>query len=251
MVARKRMLRGRRKPLRRRPRYAGRRKLRVPGITHRVKRLGNTVFIKNSPISGTTTWVPTLTQNGGNGVDPSFVQGAITNGALSGTYDFTLSSQYFLDCLVQRSDVSNFFDRYKIVGIKLNIHYLCNSASPQSVANLTTAVYNNLPTMYYAFDADDAQVNTISVIQQKGYCKSRVLNANKPLSLWIRPRITKEVAGLTTPGVTSERACWVDCNSAGIPHFGMKFAITDWVGGEVNNALRIVPTYYLQFKDTQ
>lgn len=230
-----------------RPRYAIRRG--VPGLLHRVKRLGNTVFIKNSPVPGTTNWVPTLVQNGGNGVDASFIQGAITAGALSGTWDFTLSSQYFLDCLQQRSDMTNFFDRYKIVGIKLSIHYLQNATVLQNVANVAP-VYSNLPTLYYAFDADDALVNTAPQIQQKGYCKSRVLNANKPISVYIRPRITKEVAGLTAPGVTSERPCWVDCNAATIPHFGMKFVITDWVGGEINNALRIVPTYYVQFKDT-
>lgn len=239
----------RRKPRRARQykKYAIRRG--IPGLLHRVKRLGNTIFIKNSPVPGTTNWVPTLTQNGGSGGAASFLQGTITSGALTGTYDFTLSSQYFIECLQQLSDMTNFFDRYKIVGVKLNIHYLQNSTVLQNIPNVSP-VYSNLPTMYYAYDADDANINTAAVIQQKGYCKSRVLNANKPVSVFFRPRVTKELAGLTTTGVSSEKPCWIDCNATNIPHFGMKFVITDWVGGEINNALRIVPTYYLEFKDT-
>lgn len=214
----------------------------IPGIVHRVKRMGQVVFIKNNA----TTGQPILTADG-NG---SFTQANLVAGALNNTWDFTLSSQYMLQCLTQVSDMTNFFDRYKIVGIGLKLHYLANTASTQYVPGVTN-VSANLPTVYYAFDGDDALANTGAQLTQKGYCKSRVLNANRPLSLFLRPRLTKEVAGTVTPGVTSERPCWIDCNSASIPHFGMKFYITDWVGGDINNALRIQPTYYLQFKDTQ
>lgn len=234
----RRSVRRRRGPKRGR-KYSGAR--RIPGLVHRVKRMAQTIYIKNN----STTGQPVLTADG-NG---SFVQATPVAGALNGTWDFTLSSQFMLQCLTQVSDMTNFFDRYKIVGVALKFHYLGNAAIVQQVG--TVQQNSNLPTLYYAFDGDDAALNTAAVIQQKGYCKSRVLNANRPTSLFLRPRLTKEVAGVVTPGVTSEKPCWIDCNSSSIPHFGMKFAITDWVGGDINNCLRIQPTYYLQFRDTQ
>lgn len=216
---------------------------RIAGLVHRVKRMGQTIYIKNNA----TTGQPVLTADG----NQSFIQspGTVVPGALPGTWDFTLSSQYMLQCLTQVSDMTNFFDRYKIVAVSLKFHYLGNAAIVQNVG--TVQQNSNLPTLYYAFDGDDAASNTFAVLTQKGYCKSRVLNANKPTSLFLRPRITKELAGTVTPGVSSERPCWIDCNSPAIPHFGMKFAITDWVGGDINNCLRIQPTYYVQFRDTQ
>lgn len=250
MVYRRR--RGLRKP-RRRPglRWRKRFNRRVAGQIHAVKRLGAEIIIANRPsVNDPTLYVPTVVQDGGIVGLPSFVQGAITAGVLQGTYDFTLSSQFFLSALEQLSDMTNFFDRYKITGVALKMHYLQNSASPQGVANLTSPIYNNLPTLYYAFDGDDASVNTITQIQQKGYCKSKVLNANLPAQVYLRPRISKTIAGPITPGTSSEKPCWLDCNSASLPHFGMKFAITDWVGGQVNNALRIQPVYYVKFRDT-
>lgn len=235
----KRNVRRRRGPKRGR-KYSGAR--RIQGLVHRVKRMAQTIYIKNNA----TTGQPILTADG----NQSFTQANIVPGALNSTWDFTLSSQYMLQCLTQVSDMTNFFDRYKIVGVSLKIHYLANMGNTQYVPGVTN-VASNLPTIYYAFDGDDAASNTFSQLTQKGYCKSRVLNANRPLSLFLRPRITKEVAGVVTPGVTSEKPCWIDCNSASIPHFGMKFAVTDWVGGDINNAIRIQPTYYLQFRDTQ
>lgn len=221
------------------------RKRNIAGRVHRIKRLATEAFIRNTNVGG--SWIPTLTAAGGN----SFFQSSPIGGLLPGTWDYTLSSQFQLSSVYQVSDLVNLYDRYKITGVQLKIHYLQNSASPQSVANVTP-VYANLPVIHYAFDGDDANLNTKEQILQKGYCHSRVLNANRPLTIFLRPRVTKEIYNTAvTTGYSSEKACWLDSNSNSLPHFGMKFAITDWVGGEVNNAIRITPTYYLALRDTQ
>lgn len=237
----------RRAPMRRRPavrsKYGRKARMlprrRVAGSIHSVKRIGNTVFVQNSAAVG---GAPFLTSDGLN----SFFQGAAVAAALPNCWDFTLSSQFQLSSVVDPADLTQLFDRYKIVGVQLKVHYLTNSGM-----NVGTS---NLPTIHYAFDGDDANVppNTQSVLV-KGYCKTRVLNANRPLSIYVKPRITKEIYNSPiTTGYSSEKACWLDAASSGIPHFGMKFAITDWVGGqENNNALRITPTYYLKLRDTQ
>lgn len=216
----------------------------VPGIVHRVKRFGQEVIIRNTNVGG--SWVPTMTTN-----DAFFMSSPTQSTALAGNYDYTLSTLFKLSSVNQPSDLTNLFDRYKISGVCLKIQYLQNVGSPQGVPNVG-AVYSNLPTIVYAFDGDDANVNTADVIQQKGYAKTRVLNANRPLSVYIRPRVTKEIYNSTiSTGYSSEKACWLDANSSSIPHFGLKMSIRDWVSAENTNALRITPIYYLQFKDTQ
>lgn len=220
-----------------RKKWMGRRRA-VASRVHTIKRLGGTAFIKND----NTTQAPYLFTTGNN----SFFQGAPVAGALTGCWDFTMASQFQLSSVIDAADLTSLYDRYKIVGVSLKIHYLHNSSFIPGQANL--------PTLYYAFDGDDANVPaTPTDVAVKGYCKSRVLNANRPTVVYIKPRITKEIynSPLTT-GFSSEKACWLDCASSGIPHFGLKMAITDWVGGaDNNNALRIQPTYYLQLRDTQ
>lgn len=224
---------------------------RVSGIVHRIKRVGNEGFVKNVQVG--TDYVPGL-QDIGNGVSAGnqfFISSPLTSPALAQNYDFTMSSQFMLNAVTNPTDLTNLFDRYKIVGVQLKIHYLQNVANAQYVPNVT-GVYNNLPTIHWAFDGDDANIDSKAQILQKGYCKSKVLNANRPLKIFIKPRVTKEIynSPLTT-GYSSEKACWLDCNSSAIPHFGVKFAITDWVGGPTNHAIRITPTYYLAMRDTQ
>lgn len=212
----------------------------VQSMVHMIKRLAKPCFIRNDASVG---GVPYLFDNG----DSQMFQGSPVAGSLVGTYDYTLSTQFKLSSVIDVADLTQLYDRYKIVGVKLKIHYLHNASFiPGNTANL--------PTLYWAFDGDDADVpaNTTAVAV-KGYCKSTVLNANRPLTVYIKPRITKEIYNSPiTTGYSSEKACWLDCNSSSIPHFGLKLAVTDWVGGaENNNAIRIQPTYYLALRDTQ
>lgn len=208
----------------------------VAGRTHMIKRVAEPAFIQNS-VAG-----PLLTADGSGSIS----QGAVIAGILPSTWETGLSAQFQLKSVVDVNDLTSLFDRYKIVGVKLKIHYLHNSSFIPGASNL--------PTLYYAFDGDDSGTPATSLaVLSKGYCKSRVLNANRPLNIYIKPRVTKEIySSPVATGYSSEKACWLDCNSSTVPHYGLKFWLSDWVGGEENNnAIRIQPTYYLAFKDTQ
>lgn len=242
MVMRKRVARrGRKAPMRKRNYNRGPvRRRNVAGCVHMIKRLGKTVFIRNDASVG---GAPFLFDNGAG----QFFQGSPLAGSLPGTWDFTMSSQYQLASVLDPADLTSLYDRYRIVGVSLKFHYLQN-------ASFIPGNNANLPTLYWAFDGDDANVPASTTeVAVKGYCKSKVLNANRPLSVYIKPRITKEIySSPITTGYSSEKACWLDCASSGIPHFGLKMALVDWVGGaDANNALRIQPTYYLALRDTQ
>lgn len=210
----------------------------VAGRVHVVKRIAQPLYVQNDP----TTGEPVLTASGA----ASGFQAGTTAGLLPNTWETGLALQFKLSSVIDPTDLTQLFDRYKIVGVKLKIHYLQNASFIPG--------YSNLPTLYSAFDGDDATPPPTSLgVVSKGYCKSRVLNANRPMSVYIKPRVTKEIynSALTT-GYSSEKACWLDCNSADVPHYGLKMWLSDWVGGhDNNNAIRIQPTYYLAMRDTQ
>lgn len=244
-------------PLRRRPAYRRRapakknyrnrasglrRRLGIQGRTHMIKRLGEPIFCQNQASGIPGILQPTLTQDGLG----SFTLGSITpDTTMTNSVSFGMGASFQLKSVLDASDLTQLFDRYKIVGVKLKFLLQNNNADIGSS--------QMLPVMYVAFDGDDANVPvTYDQVLSKSYCKTHILTGNRELKAYYKPRITKEVynSPLTT-GYTSEKACWIDCNSSGIPHYGVKFWIANWNISTVNQVLRVQPVYYLALKDPQ
>jgi len=166
------------------------------------------------------------------------------------TYQFGASIQFKLESSVQAADIIGMFDRYKIIGVKLRCLYQCN------VAAAGAATGSILPVINYAFDADDVVVPTlITDVTRKQYCKTKVMNANKPFNIWIKPR---QLLQSSLPGADiTVRPLWNNCANADIPHYGLKMFISNWqadpglTGSAELHQLTIQPTYYFALKDTQ
>lgn len=217
-----------------------RRNLGIPARTHLVKRLGEPIVVNN--VSELGNILPVLTQDG-NG---SFELGsANAEGGLASTYSYGLAAKFKLSSVIQEHDITQMFDRYKIVGVALKILYQNNNSS--------VAGNQPLPAMWYAFDGDDSTVPTqYQDVMVKGYCKQMVLNGTTFRSWYCKPRVDKLVyqEGLTS-AYTSERAPFIDCNSDDVPHYGFKAWIANWSVLAIDHVLRIQPIYYLALKDTQ
>lgn len=212
----------------------------IATMTHVIKRLGQTVLVDNGGVTG----FPRLQSSGGN----SFTMGLPLAGALPFTTDVGLASKYELSSAVDYTDLTQLFDRYKIVGIKLKVLYQSNIGDVGRTA---------LPVLYYAWDGDDNQSpSSAESVTTKAYCKTRILNGNREFSIYFKPRVAKELnqGPFAATGQSSEKAPWVDSNSPSVPHFGMKFWLANFVNGAVDAPtalLRIQPTYYLALRDTQ
>lgn len=186
---------------------------------------------------------PTLVQDG-NG---AMALGSIGTGILSNTAQFGMAYNFQLKQAVEYTDFTQLFDRYKVLGVKLNILYQNNMGDPNS---------HCLPGMTMAWDGDDAGVpSNKEDVSRKLNARTSILNANRPKSIYIRPRITKSVyqQGLTT-AYTSERSCYIDCNNSTVEHYGYKFWIDSWLattGAQSGQLLTIEPTVYLACKDSQ
>lgn len=218
-------------------------RLRISGAMtkpHVFKRIGQLMRIGNSAISGN----PVATSSGNN----SLIMGTASADTLN-TTQVGGSVLFKMDSATDFGDFSQLFDRYKITGVKLKFLYQSNIANADS-----TSGSNALPLMNYSFDADDADIPTnLDQVQRKQYCHQKILNGNYTFSIFIKPRILKEVySSLTSTGYNSAKATWLDSNNAGVPHYGLKFWINNWTPGATKfHQLTIQPTYYLALKDTQ
>jgi len=237
------------RPNRRPTAYKGKRMMAlsktIPSKSHIFKRVCNVVQITNTgrglPIITTTT--------GGWQI------GNYATSAFGTTTQFGLSASFRLNDVTNPSEFTALFDRYKIVGVKLKYMY-------QSTTSTNSGVVSNVfPIINVAFDGDDATLPSSEVeVQQKGYCKTHLLTPTRPFKTYWTPRVDKTIysAG-ALPAYTSERSCWIDCNSSLVEHYGLKAWITSWpfdssiLGSEQSawGELTIQPTYYLAFKDSQ
>lgn len=246
-----RAYKSKRKYNKRRPRpsaYKGKRMMvlsrSIPAKSHIFKRVCNVVQITNSGIQQ-----PVITTTAG-GWNISGVQAS----AFGHTSQFGLSADFRLNDVTNAGDFTALFDRYKIVGVKLNFMYQSTSSDGSA------PVSNVMPVINVAFDGDDSTLPTSQVeVQQKGYCKTHMLNPNLPFKTYWTPRVDKVIyqEGVS-PAYSTERACWIDCNNSTVPHYGMKAWVTSWpydltIAGNRQPAwgeLSIQPTYYIACKDT-
>lgn len=205
---------------------------------HRFKRFGQPIILSNSANA------PLLTDTGGTS---STITVALDD---FGTQQVGWSSQFQLNACQEYQDFTQLFDRYKIVGVKLKFMYQANC-----VTNNTQGVPSApMPLITYSYDADDNNSPTNrTAVQVKQYAKEKLLNANRPFSVFYKPRISKLVYNGITPAYTTSRPEWLDCSNSSVPHYGVKFWINNWLAdsGQSNSKLTIQPIYYLALRDTQ
>lgn len=208
----------------------------------RIKRLGQLIRIGNDPSTSGGNPVVTASGNGSISLGVSSPDTMLTR-QIGGAMVFKLSSA------TDFGDFANLFDRYKITGVKLQFLYQCNISN-----NDSTSGTNALPLISYSFDGDDATIpSSLDEVQKKQYCHQKILNGNYMFSVYLKPRILKEVynSALTT-GYNSAKATWLDSAVPDTPHYGLKMWLNNWGSGNTKfQQLTITPTYYLALKDTQ
>lgn len=173
----------------------------------------------------------------------SVIVGSYTNG-------FAMVNR--LNCLENPSDFTNLFDRYKLNGVKVTFL--------NQVSEATAGGAQVLPLLTYAIDYDDLNPPTESQMRQKQYTKRKVLSANRPVSIFYKPKRLMPAAdpssgtGLTNSVITN--AGWTNCDFPQVTHGGLKFYLSNLYGGTpatttVQSQIDIVVQYYFSCKDPQ
>lgn len=143
------------------------------------------------------------------------------------------------------SDFTNLFDRYKLTGVKATFLYQISDAAAGGAAVL--------PTILYATDYDDDNVPAYSDLRQKQNVKQRILTANRPFSIFYRPKVNTIVSSndAFAFGMTGVKG-WIDAQQTAADHFGLKFSINNMYSTtSTNTQLEIKFTYYFSMKDPQ
>lgn len=94
-----------------------------------------------------------------------------------------------------------------------------------------------LPRLGWVKDYDDSTALTdIDEYEQYSSYRFKVLDANHPVTIRVKPRVASAVYG---SGVFSSysnvKAPWIDCNSPSVEHYGIKWYIDGTNSGSIAN----------------
>lgn len=173
---------------------------------------------------------------------------------LTGYYDIPGAMSVSLNQLINYTEFTALFDKYKINWIRLRIFAGGNGASINGKGIL--------PSLVWAVDEDDAVVTglTADSIREKMGSKERQFPQDgRPISIFIKPKIAVADAWggsqTTINGLSVKKADYVNCSYAGLPHYGLKFCLRDVLLDTVTNNIytnfRVDITLGVSLRDIQ
>lgn len=239
-----------RRNLRRKIRKSARRIKRPVKNNYHFKRMTQQIQIRH--VNGDPGDVWRIT-DGGSQLYSTYTTGGVWGSSvLNGTYlnGFALVNR--LNCLENASDFTALFDRYKLNGVKVTFL--------NQISEATAGGAQVLPLLTYAVDYDDLSPPTESQMRQKQNVKRKVLTANRPVSIYFKPKRVMPAAdpssgtGLTNSVVTN--AGWTNCDYPQVTHGGLKFYLSNLYGGAtatttVQAQIDVVVQYYFSCRDPQ
>lgn len=242
------MPRFRRRPVARRPRRVMRkrrvyRKRGFVSQTHLIRRQGQIIRITQTGNATTPSTAVTLAATGSSSCAISTV--SLDN--MTNTVQFGNSYVFKLSSVVDYTDLTQLFDRYKITGVGLKLMYQASEATPGGAGVL--------PIFNYAWDYDDSDTPpSLNSVNTKASSRSIILSANRPVSVYVKckvPLALNNPSGLNS-GFGVVRPMWVNSSYPDLSHFGFKTWINNFYApAGANNQITVQPTYYLALKDPQ
>lgn len=172
----------------------------------------------------------------------------------SAEWDAALSFRF--SDLKNTSEFSNLFDRYLIVGARVQFQLITNPDANNQLANQTTVNSANwYPKIWYTIDHDDSGIITRSQIQEYTNSKCRVLRPNQIVKAYVPfPRTAGGAGSGTTvyPSIVNGPK-FVDMANRDIDHYGLKWAV-DFFNLNTSTtvcpfAVKIDVKYYFKCKD--
>lgn len=206
---------------------------------HTFRRLGAKTIIY-------ITGAGAISSQGSPSTDSGFTLSSVLSDALTGCYQFGFSHNFQMVNVVQPTDLTQLFDRYKIVGVKYRVYYHCNDAAVQGL--------QVLPLVHYSMDTDDSAAPTnLETVQAKGDCKTKVLGNNQYIQAYIKPKVAIPVYRTGASNAYDvERSKWINSSYTDVQHYGIKFWLNQvYMASSNNTAITIEPVYYIRCMDSQ
>lgn len=161
----------------------------------------------------------------------------------------TNAADAFAGMSFKLSDLPNYasfslFDEYRIVGIKATFMPLYTD----KVDTSGTGVLDNMPNIITAIDYDDALTPAVTDLEENETCM--VHSPGVTFDRYFVPKVSKTYwAGATATGYGSATKQWIDIDSPGVNHYGLKYGvICDGALATANFKTRIYIKYYVEFR---
>lgn len=162
---------------------------------------------------------------------------------------------FALSDVPQSSTFTGLYDQYRITRVVVHLRPQV-AMQAQALVSLTAApaaVTAPVPTgnIYTAEDLDDNVASNVAAIRQFDTCKITQVMQPRVITHTIFPRCQlgtfTALSATTTGNSLAPYGTWLDCGSAGIPHYGFKLAIDQGVASYLQ-AWEIDCEYYIEMK---
>jgi len=164
--------------------------------------------------------VPTISNGIGSG---GSTQASYIEQVTPGTLVFG-SAAFSLQDLDQATSFTAVFDQYRIDRVVMQVK------TQNNVLNFNTASLANSspPQTFWVVDRDDSSVLT-TLAQARQYDNVQEATAMDNVEIDLQPSVTPAVyaAGAFSGYAIVRTGMWLDCNNVSIPHYGVKWAITE------------------------
>lgn len=166
---------------------------------------------------------------------------------MNGTTKFGISylSQFLQ--ILDTSDFTSLFDRYRITGVKLTIIPMNNTARANSLDSIGTCSY------VVDYDDNDVAGNENDILVKEG---SKTKRLDKPFSIYYKPKTLSGVVDVdgNVVGSAIARPQWLNMENPAVNHYGLKMFFNDVnVGAQQtsNMLIKLRTKLYFSCKDTQ
>lgn len=168
-------------------------------------------------------------------------------------YAYIISMGFTIGSLPSSTELTNLYDQYKIVGVKVKLIPVYNSASPTDVSPGTNPKVAVIPYISTVVDYDGVSANTLSGFNQYSNLKTRLFD--KPVSVYI-PYPGFKDNDTTTSAAIVNRGKWIDTSKTAVNHNGLGICLTypydpSTAGTAMPVLIQPVVTYYLKMKNVR
>lgn len=141
----------------------------------------------------------------------------LSNGAsTTPNYDVPFSLKFRLSQLINFGDVTTICDQYKLAGVYVRVFYNKSESSP--------AFSGYMPYIEYINDMDDASPPNINSMREKMGVKTKPLSANKPVKIYIKPKIKLDTSG-GVQAIQPVYSQWINTAFSDVDHYAIKGVI--------------------------
>jgi hypothetical protein len=159
------------------------------------------------------------------------------------------SAAFSLQDVDQVASFTAVFDQYRIDRVVMQVK------TQNNVLNFNTASLANSspPQTYWVVDRDDSSVLT-TLAQARQYDNVQEATAMDNVEIDLQPSVTPAVyaAGAFSGYAIVRTGMWLDCNNVSIPHYGVKWAITELSAAATDTYYwNVFFYYYLSFRNVR